>query len=167
MKRSCCPLWTLPPLSIPSYTFPYSTRISGQSYYIPFQKMLFSFFSAAFFLLPVLGAPLTPSLSPGAILLNPTSSSANTSISTNATNSTTARIAATWYAGYHSAFFPVQNVSWDKYTHAIYAFAETTGDGSMVALADSDAEVLPTFVELAHQNVWNRFLSLYGFSLCG
>ncbi len=32
-------------------------------------------------------------------------------------------IASSWYAGWHSSDFPLSNVSWSKYTWAIYAFA--------------------------------------------
>lgn len=32
-------------------------------------------------------------------------------------------IASSWYAGWHSGDFPLSNVSWSKYTWAIYAFA--------------------------------------------
>jgi chitinase len=32
-------------------------------------------------------------------------------------------IASSWYAGWHSSDVPLANVSWSKYTCAIYAFA--------------------------------------------
>ena len=32
-------------------------------------------------------------------------------------------VAASWYAGWHSADVPLSGVSWDKYTHMTYAFA--------------------------------------------
>jgi GH18 family chitinase len=32
-------------------------------------------------------------------------------------------VAATWYAGWHSTDFTLEDLSWDKYTHVIYAFA--------------------------------------------
>lgn len=32
-------------------------------------------------------------------------------------------VAATWYAGYHSSDFTLQDLSWSKYSVVIYAFA--------------------------------------------
>jgi chitinase len=32
-------------------------------------------------------------------------------------------VAASWYAGWHSGDYTLQDVSWSKYTHVIYAFA--------------------------------------------
>ena len=32
-------------------------------------------------------------------------------------------VAATWYAGWHSTDYTLEDLSWDKYTHVIYAFA--------------------------------------------
>lgn len=32
-------------------------------------------------------------------------------------------LATAWYAGWHSTDFPLTNVSWEKYTAMIYAFA--------------------------------------------
>jgi chitinase len=34
-----------------------------------------------------------------------------------------ADIAASWYVSWHSTDFPLNNVSWSKYTTVIYAFA--------------------------------------------
>ncbi|EJD05434.1 glycoside hydrolase [Fomitiporia mediterranea MF3/22] len=72
-------------------------------------------------------------------------------------------IAATWYAGWDSAKFPLTNLSWSKYTHVIYSFAETSGDENMVTLEESDAQILPTFVSLAHQNNVKSILSVGGW----
>lgn len=120
-----------------------------------FTRLLLTALSFTF----VLSAPLAAD-STGAVLLNATDSSVDNSTSTS--NSTADHIAASWYAGYHASDFPVQNVSWSKYTHVIYAFAPTAGDGSMVSLAESDAAILPDFVELAHQNVSGAYRSLPG-----
>ena len=70
---------------------------------------------------PALGAPycgLIPSSSASAASATPT----NTGCLAAAANST-GRIAATWYAGWEASKFPLQNVSWSKYTHVIYSFA--------------------------------------------
>ncbi len=32
-------------------------------------------------------------------------------------------VAASWYAGWHSDDYTLQDVSWSKYSHVIYAFA--------------------------------------------
>ncbi len=82
-------------------------------------------------------------------------------------------VATTWYAGWHGTYFPPENLSWSKYSAATYSFAlvlfsnfhdllrltgdppssVTTPDVNTVSLADSDEELLPRFVNLAHQNV--------------
>lgn len=41
----------------------------------------------------------------------------------NATNATVDMVAAAYYAGWHAANFTLDDVSWEKYTHMIYAFA--------------------------------------------
>jgi len=32
-------------------------------------------------------------------------------------------VAAMWYAGWHSTEYTLEDVTWSKYSHAIYAFA--------------------------------------------
>ncbi|KAH8115964.1 glycoside hydrolase [Phellopilus nigrolimitatus] len=82
--------------------------------------------------------------------------------STGGSNST-GSIAATWYAGWHSEDFPPENISWAKYNHVTYAFASTSNDDNMVSLEDSDAQLLPNFVSLAHQNNVKASLSIGGW----
>lgn len=41
---------------------------------------------------------------------------------TNSTNSTVDMVAAAYYTGWHAANFTLDDVSWEKYTHLIYAF---------------------------------------------
>lgn len=80
-------------------------------------------------------------------------------------------VATAWYAGWHSTDYPLANVSWNKYSSLIYAFAfvialpfslycwiniysrATTPDVTVVSLEDSDEELLPQFVDMAHQHV--------------
>ena len=86
--------------------------------------------------------------------------------------SKTPLVSAAWYAGWHSDDFPLDAVSWNKYTHMTYSFAsvfyfpgrvillrllwtcsETTPDVHVLSLNGSNPEVLPNFVETAHKNV--------------
>ncbi|KAI0777381.1 glycoside hydrolase [Trametes elegans] len=56
------------------------------------------------------------------------------------------------------------NVSWSKYTAVTYAFAVTTQDVNSVSLEASDEELLPKFVELAHQNNVKALLTIGGWT---
>lgn len=63
-------------------------------------------------------------------------------------------VASTWYAGWHAEDFPPENITWDRYTSATYSFAVPTNNAShMLQLNETDAEILPRFVSLAHENV--------------
>lgn len=73
-------------------------------------------------------------------------------------------VASTWYAGWHGEDFPPENISWSKYTQVTYAFAVTTPDVNTVSLEASDEELLPRFVNAAHQNV--SVALLLNSSLC-
>lgn len=55
-------------------------------------------------------------------------------------------------------------MSWSKYSAATYAFAVTTPDVNTVSLADSDEELLPRFVDLAHQNDVKAMLTIGGWT---
>ncbi|THG97747.1 hypothetical protein EW145_g7554 [Phellinidium pouzarii] len=117
-----------------------------------------------------LGAPLcglTPSSSSSSASRSGSANPANPSGTSclAATGSAGAgSIAASWYAGWHSADFPPSNISWSKYTNVIYSFAATTNDVGTLSLDASDAETLPTFVSLAHQNGVKASLSIGGWS---
>ncbi|KAL5514322.1 hypothetical protein ACEPAG_2410 [Sanghuangporus baumii] len=120
----------------------------------------FAFFLSSSFLAgTVLGAPVCGLVSP--------SSSASASSAVPSSNNTdggnSSLIAATWYAGWDSDDYPLSNVSWEKYTHVIYSFAVTTSDDSHVTLESSDAQNIPTFVSLAHQNNVKAILSVGGW----
>ncbi|KAI9458900.1 glycoside hydrolase [Lactarius psammicola] len=65
-------------------------------------------------------------------------------------------VAATWYAGWHSSNFTLQDVSWSKYSNIIYAFG-------VIGLAESDKELLPQFVQAAHKNHVKAILSIGGW----
>ncbi|PPQ70436.1 hypothetical protein CVT26_013930 [Gymnopilus dilepis] len=63
-------------------------------------------------------------------------------------------VAAAWYAGWHAtAGFPLSKVSWSKYTHLTYSFAETTSSVRSLDLSGSDPTLLPQFVAEAHKHV--------------
>ncbi|KAF5374569.1 hypothetical protein D9757_010183 [Collybiopsis confluens] len=68
-----------------------------------------------------------------------------------------------WYTGWHSPEFPLSQVSWSKYTQLTYAFATTTPDVNTLSLADSDEELLPRFVQTAHENNVTASLSIGGW----
>ncbi|KAI9452735.1 glycoside hydrolase family 18 protein [Russula earlei] len=72
-------------------------------------------------------------------------------------------VAATWYAGWHSSDFPLQDLSWNKYTTVIYAFASTTPDSSVLGLGDADKTLLLEFVSNAHANGVHAMLSVGGW----
>jgi len=78
---------------------------------------------------------------------------------------TYASVASAWYAGWHSTEgFPLSKVSWSKYTHLTYAFAETTPDVGALTLAGSNPDLLPQFVQEAHLNRVNALVSIGGWT---
>ncbi|KZV72372.1 glycoside hydrolase family 18 protein [Peniophora sp. CONT] len=73
-------------------------------------------------------------------------------------------VAATWFAGWHAdQGFSVSNISWDKYTHITYSFAETTEDGGLT-LNGSEPDVLPSFVTEAKKHGVKALVSLGGWT---
>ncbi|KAH9948621.1 chitinase [Amylocystis lapponica] len=80
----------------------------------------------------------------------------------NLTNSTVEMVAAAWYTGWHAENFTLANVTWDKYTHMTYSFAETTPGN--ISLNGSDPELLPQFVSTAHNNDVKALISVGGWS---
>ncbi|KZT10932.1 glycoside hydrolase family 18 protein [Laetiporus sulphureus 93-53] len=83
--------------------------------------------------------------------------------STNSTNSTVDMVAASWYAGWHSENFTLDDVSWEKYTHLIYSFAIPTSSVSNVSLSGSNPDLLPQFVSMAHENDVKAMVSIGGW----
>ncbi|KAI0707540.1 glycoside hydrolase [Cerioporus squamosus] len=73
-------------------------------------------------------------------------------------------VATTWYAGWHGTDFPPEKLSWSKYSSVTYAFAVTTPDVNTVSLEASDEELLPRFVDLAHQNGVKALLTIGGWT---
>ncbi|KAH8112032.1 glycoside hydrolase [Phellopilus nigrolimitatus] len=78
--------------------------------------------------------------------------------------STVEMVATAWYAGWHADDFPLDAVSWDKYTMMTYSFGITVDDPSTIALNDSDVELLPKFVAQAHDNDVKAALSIGGWT---
>ncbi|KAF8969395.1 endochitinase [Flammula alnicola] len=75
------------------------------------------------------------------------------------------KVAAAWYAGWHAdAGFPLSKVSWSKYTHLTYSFAETTSDTKALNLSGSDPTLLPQFVTEAHTNGVKALVSIGGWT---
>ncbi|EJD03467.1 chitinase [Fomitiporia mediterranea MF3/22] len=72
-------------------------------------------------------------------------------------------VSSAWYTGWHAEYFPLDNVSWDKYTHLTYAFKGTSENASDTSLPDSDADLLPQFVAKAHENDVKALLSVGGW----
>ena len=85
--------------------------------------------------------------------------------------SSSSLVSTAWYAGWHAdEGFPLDAVSWDKYTHLTYSFAcvlflpllpsmlilhfsVTTPDVHTLSLNGSNPDLLPKFVDTAHKNV--------------
>ncbi|KAJ3989509.1 glycoside hydrolase family 18 protein [Lentinula detonsa] len=84
-------------------------------------------------------------------------------VTSTASNTTGSTRSISWYAGWHSTDFPLSQVSWSKYTQLTYAFATTTPDVKTLSLDDSDAALLPQFVQSAHQNNMTASLSIGGW----
>ncbi|KAJ4490896.1 glycoside hydrolase family 18 protein [Lentinula aciculospora] len=80
-----------------------------------------------------------------------------------ANNATGSTRSVSWYAGWHSADLPLNQISWSKYTQLTYAFATTTSDAKTLFLDDSDEALLPQFVRTAHQNNVSASLSIGGW----
>lgn len=85
------------------------------------------------------------------------------SIKSDARSGSKPSVAAAWYAGWHSADFTLQDLSWSKYTHVFYAFATTNPHVNLVDLTDADEELLPQFVQAAHSNNVKAIISLGGW----
>lgn len=73
-------------------------------------------------------------------------------------------IATTWYTGWHAQHLPLEDISWEKWSSISYAFAETTPDPAVVALQDSDADILKRLVDMAHQNHVDVLLTVGGWT---
>ncbi|KAK2466026.1 hypothetical protein APHAL10511_001668 [Amanita phalloides] len=77
------------------------------------------------------------------------------------------KVASAWFAGWHATAepaFPISKVSWSKYTHMTYSFAETTPDVRELSLADSDPDLLPKFVAAAHRHGVKASVSIGGWT---
>ncbi|KXN92316.1 Chitinase A1 [Leucoagaricus sp. SymC.cos] len=75
------------------------------------------------------------------------------------------KVAVSWYAGFHAdKGFPLSNVSWNKYTHLTYSFAETTPDARMLTLNGSNPDVLPEFVSQAKKHGVKALVSVGGWT---
>ncbi|KAF7355625.1 Chitinase [Mycena sanguinolenta] len=82
---------------------------------------------------------------------------------------TSSKIATAWYAGWHAPgqavpSLALSQVSWEKYTHLTYSFAETTADVREVSLSGSDPELLPSFVATAHAHGVKAKVSVGGWT---
>ncbi|KZT28075.1 glycoside hydrolase family 18 protein, partial [Neolentinus lepideus HHB14362 ss-1] len=115
--------------------------------------------------LSLLAALPLVSAAPYCTLTKPQSAvvSSTTSGTTGSGSSPSDLIASSWYAGWNAADFPLSNISWSKYSAVAYAFAVTTSDSS-VSLASSDEQLLPQFVDLAHQNNVKAILTIGGWT---
>ncbi|KAG6910992.1 hypothetical protein DXG01_006046 [Tephrocybe rancida] len=82
-----------------------------------------------------------------------------------ACRATSNKVATAWFAGWHSTTgFALSNVTWSKYTHLTYAFAETTGDVHTLDMSGSNPELLPKFVSEAHKNGVKALVSVGGWT---
>jgi len=86
-------------------------------------------------------------------------------VNVGATSYSKPKIAISWYAGWHStAGFPLSKVSWNKYTHLTYSFAETTPDVRLLSLNGSNPELLPEFVSQAKAHGVKALVSVGGWT---
>ncbi|THU86560.1 glycoside hydrolase [Dendrothele bispora CBS 962.96] len=69
-----------------------------------------------------------------------------------------------WYTGWHASDIPLSSVSWSKYTHMTYAFAIPDNDPSTLLLTPDDEQLLPQFVQTAHQHGVKALLSIGGWT---
>ncbi|KIL60642.1 glycoside hydrolase family 18 protein [Amanita muscaria Koide BX008] len=77
------------------------------------------------------------------------------------------KVAAAWYGGWSANSnppVPISQLSWSKYTHLIYSFAETTPDVKHLNLSGANPQLLPTFVEEAHKHGVKASLSVGGWT---
>ncbi|KAF8622115.1 hypothetical protein AX15_007250 [Amanita polypyramis BW_CC] len=77
------------------------------------------------------------------------------------------KVASAWFAGWHATSnpaFPISGVSWSKYTHMTWSFAETTPDVTQLNLTGSNPDLLPKFVETAHKHGVKVLVSIGGWS---
>jgi chitinase len=73
-------------------------------------------------------------------------------------------VAAAWYAGWHSSDFTLQDLSWCKYSMVFWAFAVTTPDVNVLNVTAPDAELLPQFVQTAHENNVTAIMTIGGWA---
>ncbi|KDQ11022.1 glycoside hydrolase family 18 protein [Botryobasidium botryosum FD-172 SS1] len=73
-------------------------------------------------------------------------------------------VATAWYTSWHAAEFPLEKVSWKKYTALTYAFATPSEDPSVITLAPVDQQLLPNFVAMAHKNNVKALVSIGGWT---
>ncbi|KAI9458902.1 chitinase [Lactarius psammicola] len=100
---------------------------------------------------------------PTCSLVNPSHRLLSNRLSTRSDSPSNA-VASTWYAGWHSSDFTLRDLSWNKYTNVIYAFATTTPDVNVIGLADSDKALLPQFVQVAHDNCVKAIVAIGGWT---
>jgi len=77
---------------------------------------------------------------------------------------TDSKVSAAWYGGWNADDFPLSTVSWKKYTHMMYSFAETTPDINTLSLAASHEELVPVFVATARANGVKAIVSIGGWT---
>jgi len=79
-------------------------------------------------------------------------------------NYETAKVASTYFAGFHAnRGFPVSSIPWDKYTQVKYAFAEVTENGELDVSASAPDQI-PAFVEAAHAHGVSATISIGGWT---
>ncbi|EAU84319.1 endochitinase [Coprinopsis cinerea okayama7 len=81
---------------------------------------------------------------------------------------TRGKVAAAWYAGWHATTgYPLSRVSWKKYTHLTYAFAETSPDVHKLSFEEAtwtNPQLLPQFVSEAHKHGVKALISIGGWT---
>ncbi|KAF9650142.1 chitinase [Thelephora ganbajun] len=73
------------------------------------------------------------------------------------------KVAAAWWAGWHPDLLPLDKVSWKKYTHMTYAFAETTPSVDELSISGGE-ELLAKFVSAAKKHKVKALISIGGWT---
>ncbi|KAL0566408.1 hypothetical protein V5O48_015607 [Marasmius crinis-equi] len=82
----------------------------------------------------------------------------------------TPRVAQAWYPGWHGKAFTPANVSWNKYTHMTYAFAELaifsvpSADLKALNMSGSGPDIFPNWVKTAKANKVKALVSIGGWT---
>jgi chitinase len=82
-------------------------------------------------------------------------------------SSSTSFISAAWYPGWDATNTSLSTINWEKYSIIFWSFAVTTGDPSVLSLADSGEPFVTPFVEMAQQHGTMASMTVGGWTGSG